>query len=36
MDDYISKPIRPAELAAAIERTPRDQPADVGGPQHAG
>ena len=27
MDDYISKPIRPPELAAAIERAPRTRPA---------
>jgi CheY-like chemotaxis protein len=26
MDDYISKPIRPSELAAALERTPRTAP----------
>ena len=26
MDDYISKPIRPSELAAALERTPQSTP----------
>ncbi|MGH2380399.1 MAG: GAF domain-containing protein, partial [Candidatus Limnocylindria bacterium] len=34
MDDYIAKPIRPAELAAALERTPANQAVDVGGPTH--
>jgi CheY-like chemotaxis protein len=30
MNDYISKPIRPAELAAALERVPpADENADV-------
>jgi CheY-like chemotaxis protein len=27
MNDYISKPIRPAELAAALERAPAASPA---------
>ena len=36
MDDYIAKPIRPAELTAALERTPVHQPTDVGGPTGGG
>ncbi len=36
MDDYIAKPIRPAELTAVLERTPVPEPTDVGGPPGGG
>ncbi|MGH2445770.1 MAG: GAF domain-containing protein [Candidatus Limnocylindria bacterium] len=36
MDDYIAKPIRPAELAAALERTPALTHADAQGDAHGG
>ena len=32
MDDYVSKPVRPAELATALERTPSVVGAGVGRP----
>jgi GAF domain-containing protein/CheY-like chemotaxis protein len=36
MNDYIAKPIRPAELTAALERTPALTQADGGGRAHGG
>ena len=31
MNDYVSKPIKPAELAAALGRAPSLQPTRIGG-----
>jgi two-component system sensor histidine kinase/response regulator len=36
MDDYMSKPIRPAELLAVLERTPARNGAGAGGRPNGG